>query len=241
MNTREQFIQAIESASSSGDSATTLQSFGLLSQLTDKQLNRVEQHATFYKLGNRQQLFKQGDSVNNFYLMVSGRIMLSRTSSKGEEKTIEFVTAGKIFAEALMFRKQPHYPVSATALEDSEVIGINAAEFRSMLRESIDTCLLLLGDMSARLHSMIHEIDNLSMHTGACRVATYLMHNTPKGENVFKLNIAKRIIASRLSVKPETFSRILNELHQQGVLTVEGSSIIIHDREALALMCIDDD
>jgi len=140
-----------------------------------------------------------------------------------------------------MFRDQASYPVTATAIEKSEVIGINAADFRSMLRESIDTCFLLLGEMCARMHSLIHEIDTLSLHTGACRVATFLMKNLSPGSNVVELSITKKIIASRLSVKPETFSRILHEMQERGEITVEGRTITIHDQTALASLCIQDD
>lgn len=239
MNIPDQFRTPKIIRREGSDAVPCLRSFNLLSHLSDEQFERVEKHATSISLEKHQALFKQGDSVENFYLVLSGRIMLSRTSTNGEEKTIEFITAGKMFAEALMFGDQPVYPVTATAIEKSTVVGLNATDFRLMLHESVDTCFLLLGDMSARLHSLIREIDTLSMHTGSCRVATYLMQNTPPGQDRFKLSIAKRIIASRLSVKPETFSRILNEMHQKGVLTVEGSTITIHDRDALAALCID--
>jgi CRP-like cAMP-binding protein len=54
-----------------------------------------------------------------------------------------------------------------------------------------------------------------------------------EGQNSFKLDTAKNVIAARLSVKPETFSRIIKGLKNQGILTIEGNSVTIHDIDAL--------
>ncbi len=106
-----------------------------------------------------------------------------------------------------------------------------------MLRDSIDTCFLLMGKMSFRLRSLIHEIDTLSLNTGTVRIVDYLLQNAPADNDNFELNIAKSVIASRLSVKPETFSRILKNLHEQEILTINGRRVTIHDREALNSIC----
>jgi hypothetical protein len=42
------------------------------------------------------------------------------------------------------------------------------------------------------------------------------------------------MLASRLSVKPETFSRVVKALGEQAVIAVQGSHVTILDREALA-------
>jgi len=210
----------------------------LFSSLTDEQLDRVCQHSATEKFHEGQALFRQGDSVNYFYLVIAGRIKLFRLSPDGQEKIIDIVTEGNTFAEALMFMDQPHYPVSAAALSRAEVICIDTRDFKAMLCDSIETCFLLMGDMSSRLRRLIHEIDTLSLHTGTCRVASYILQSAPDDRDTFNLDIAKRVIASRLSVKPETLSRIMKDLHQRGILTVEGSKITIHDRQALQAISV---
>jgi len=69
--------------------------------------------------------------------------------------------------------------------------------------------LFMQGDLSLRLRALVDEITTLSLQTGSCRVASYLLENAPENEDTFKLEIAKGVIAARLSIKPETFSRIL--------------------------------
>ena len=205
----------------------------LFASLTDEQLDRVCMHAATTKLTDGQYLFKQGDEVKRFYLVSLGRIKLFCLSSKGQEKIIDMVTEGNMFAEALMFMDQAHYPVNASAIGETEVIGIDAVDFKAMLRDSVDTCFLLLADMSIRLKALVHEIDILSLQTGNCRVASYILENSSDDSNTFRLDIPKHLIASRVSVKPETFSRILKELSDRGILSVKGSEITILDRESL--------
>lgn len=215
-----------------------LKEFPLLASLSDKQMARVHRHSNEIKLEEGHSIFIQDDPVNNFYLVKTGQIKLFRVSPKGEEKIINILTDGQIFAEALMFMHQAHYPVSATALSQSEIIGIDAKDFKIMLHDSVDTCFLMLSDMSTRLQGLIHEIDTLSLNTGTCRVASYILSSLPAGENIVILDVAKNVLAARLSIKPETLSRILKELSHQGILSVDGVKLTILDRQSLKSICI---
>jgi len=209
----------------------------LFSALSEQQLDRVRRHSHITDMVEGESLFFQGDEVSSFYLLQSGRIKLYRVSPEGKEKVVEIVEPGVAFAEALMFLDRPNYPVTATAIAPSRVIGINCREFKKMLSESIDTCFLLLGEMSFRLRSLIHEIDTLSLDTGTVRTVSYLLSQAPEDSDSYQLQVAKSVIASRLSVKPETFSRILKNLHEQNIVTIEGRNVTIHDRDAMFDLC----
>lgn len=205
--------------------------------MDETQLARVRRHAHITDMVEGESLFFQGDRATSFYLVLSGRIKLFRVSPEGKEKVVEIMEAGISFAEALMFMDEPHYPVTATALAPSRVAVINAREFKSMLRESTETCFLLMGNMSYRLRSLIREIDALSLDTGTVRTVSYLLHQAPADSDSFELKVAKSVIASRLSVKPETFSRILKNLHESEIVSIDGRNVSIHDRDAMAGIC----
>jgi len=205
----------------------------LFASLTELQLDRVYRHCKIFQLEVGQLLFSQGENVVYFYLVLSGKMKLYRVSPDGQEKIIEIVPPGEVFAEALMFMDQPYYPVSAAALADSVVVGLDAKNFKAMLWDSVDTCLLLLGDMSFRLRKLVHEIDTLTLHSGTCRVANYFLQHAADERECFDLDIAKSVIAARLSVKPETFSRIIKSLREQGIISIDGNKITIHNRQAL--------
>ncbi len=205
----------------------------LLSRLDTAQLERVSRHARRVTLDAEQLLFSQGDPARCFYLLLSGQMQLFRLSPEGAEKVIEIVSPGQTFAEALMFLNAPRYPVCASALCPSRLIAMDVADFSSMLRESVETCFLLLGVLSQRLRGLIAEIDDLTLHTAASRVARYLAARLPPGQTSLELDVRKGILASRLSVQPETFSRVIRSLTGQGVIRMQGNQVEILDLQAL--------
>jgi CRP-like cAMP-binding protein len=211
----------------------TLNRSHLFHSLTDVQMERIYSHSRFFDLGEQQQLFTQGQPVDYFFMLLSGRVKLYRVSPDGQEKIIEIVTPGSVFAEALVFSDSAHYPVSAATLIESELIGIDAKDFRAILWDSTSTCFSLMQAMSFRLRQLIHEIDTITLHSGTCRVAAYFLHNAPEDQTEFELELAKNQIASRLSVKPETFSRILASLKKKNIVEVDGNRVTILNKNAL--------
>jgi CRP-like cAMP-binding protein len=205
----------------------------LFAGLSPEQQERIAKRACRVSLEAGESLFEQGERAERFYLVLRGQIKLYRLSPAGNEKVVEIVSAGSTFAEALMFLDRPQYPVGAQALQRSEVLSIDSADFADMLRGSIDTCFLLMGDMSQRLRGLIREIDNLSLHSATCRVAGYVISIAPADSDEFELGVPKQIVASRLSIKPETFSRIVKNLAEQGLMEISGTRVTISDRERL--------
>ncbi len=210
----------------------------LFSNFDDAQLKRVEVMVQVVSLADGEALFQEGNEAKRFFLVTEGQIKLSRISLAGNEKVIEVVRPGYTFAEALMFMEYPQYPVNASALGKTELLAIDSKAFRMLLRESVDTCFQLMGDMSLRLRHLIKEIDDLTLQSATGRVAGFLCGQyTFKGQKRvgFDLDTPKGVLASRLSVKPETFSRILNGFSEQGLVRVKGGHIEIMDPDGLRL------
>jgi CRP-like cAMP-binding protein len=121
-------------------------------------------------------------------------------------------------------------------LSATELISIDARDFAQMLRESVDTCFLMLGALSQRLRGLIGEIDNLTMHTASSRVARYLLEKVPPSRRAFKLDVRKGVLASRLSIQPETFSRVVKDLTARGIIEVHGAEVTLLDPAALMVV-----
>lgn len=212
---------------------TDLRKSFMFARLSESQLDRVSRHVVRIRLEEGEVLFQQNDPAGRFYMLLRGQIKLFRLGPSGNEKVIEIVSPCSTFAEALMFLERPTYPVGAQALQAAEVLSIDAADFARMLRESVDTCFMLMGDMSQRLRGLIREIDDLSLSSATCRVAAYLLTKSSPAGASFDLDVPKQTLASRLSVQPETFSRIIRNLSDQRVLAVRGSRVEITDRDRL--------
>ncbi|VVM24710.1 hypothetical protein BSPWISOXPB_258 [uncultured Gammaproteobacteria bacterium] len=64
------------------------------------------------------------------------------------------------------------------------------------------------------------------LHDGKYRLIRFLLANAKRSNDV-DLSVAKNILASQLSIKPETLSRILKELSKQGLITVDSDHIML--------------
>ncbi|MFV8834166.1 Crp/Fnr family transcriptional regulator [Aquisalimonas sp.] len=181
-------------------------------------------------------LFHQGDPAQHFFLLQEGLIKLARTNAEGLEKVVHLVRPGETFAEAVMFMDARKYPVTAQVLEPAGVLSIPNDDYRALLDNDTGACMALLADLSMRLHSRLEDIDQLTLQQSRPRVARYLLTQasaSPLPGEPVQLPAPKHVIASRLSMTPETLSRILHELNARGVLEVRHREIIVHDPEGL--------
>ncbi len=205
----------------------------LFSKLNATQLDEISNHISTITLEEGEVLFNQGDEYHSFYLVISGLVKLYRHSATGQEKIIELVGRGRTFAEALMFNEESSYPVTAKAMQKIVLFKVNATHFRNLLLKSPETCMLVMASLSIRLHARIKEIDHLSLLTGRNRVSMFLLDQALTKDKEFRLEIPKNAIACMLSLKPETFSRLLKELCTQKAIEVHDNLIIVLDMQLL--------
>lgn len=207
----------------------------LFSQLTPEELRQVAEHGTVRELAAGETLFVQGEACHNFYMVQSGMIKVYRISPEGEERILELIRPPQIFAEAAMFMGG-RYPVHAAALEPSRLFVFDSANFIAQMRANVELCFRLMAGMSRRMHSLINEIDQLALHSGTQRLIQYLLEQLPRGTGtspVIRLMVAKSVLASRLSIQPETFSRILARLRSEGLIEVHDETVLLKDVAAL--------
>ena len=169
----------------------------LFSRLPDAALQEVCASANLKRLPTGASLFHQGDKADRFYFLFSGQIKLHRVVCDGQEKLVEVMRAGESFAEALLFKGTPSYPVSATALKASLVASLNGPHYRRILEQQPDICLDILATLSIRLHQRMTEIDTLTLANASHRVVRFLAQSQQDDSGVVMLDVPKRLIASK--------------------------------------------
>lgn len=206
----------------------------LFSRLPEVALQEVCASANLKRLAAGASLFHQGDKAERFYYLFSGQVKLHRVGSDGQEKLVEVMRSGESFAEALLFTGTPNYPVSATALRTTLVASLHGPHYRRMLEKHPSICLDILATLSIRLHQRLNEIDTLTLANASRRVVRFLDESKDQASGVVTLDVPKRLIASKLGIQPETFSRILHRLIASGMISVQRRRIEILDSQGLA-------
>jgi CRP-like cAMP-binding protein len=213
-----------------------LQRHAMFSKLNDEERNLLLGNARQQSYPAQARIFDQDQPAQHFFFILSGNVRLFRIAPSGNEKVIEIMGPGDTFAEAVMFMDRSNYPVCAETTRKTELIMIRNADFHSILIKRPDICLKMLGALSARLHLRLNELEILSLQSAADRVIHYLVSKVPpeagNGHEV-TLEIPKRVLASRLSMLPETFSRVLHKLIDQNIIQVRSRKIRILDIEGL--------
>ncbi|MEO5353997.1 MAG: Crp/Fnr family transcriptional regulator [Magnetococcus sp. XQGC-1] len=208
----------------------------LFSALSPAQWDVIRKEATLLSLKRDEMLFSERDHADRFFMVASGMIRLFLLSDEGQEKVLRIINPGQTFGEALMFLKKNRYPVHAAALQPSDVYAFKCSAFLRVLRESTETTFRLLGMLSCRLQSQLQEIDGISLQSAPCRFVRYLLDQVPEGAQgpiTVTLNIPKQVLAAHISVQPASFSRLLRELSERGLIAVDGHTIRILNVTAL--------
>jgi CRP/FNR family transcriptional regulator, dissimilatory nitrate respiration regulator len=129
------------------------------------------------------------------------------------------------------------YIVSAEALLASRLLWVDKAAVLAELDRDPQLIKRFLGSLSLRLHHLLVDIENYSLQSGRERVIGFLLNRVepddPALPDEIRLPFKKALLASRLNVTQEHFSRILNELISEGLIEVAGRTIRLLDRERL--------
>ena len=204
----------------------------LLAGLGEEELAHLTQHAEVRTYVPGEAVFAQGEAARQFFLVLAGIVRLYRVSPQGEAKVIELIRPGALFAEAVFFMGA-RYPVHAAALDRVRLIAFDFQDFNSRIEVNPGLAARMMAGMARRIHDLVNEIDRLSTGSASQRLAYYLLgllHAEPAEAGVrLRLKVPKHVIASRIGVKPETFSRMLGRLREEGVLDVQEDILILHD------------
>lgn len=217
----------------------------LFNELDISELGRIAEGCSPRRVQRGDMVFRVGEPCNEFHLAVTVQVKLFAISPTGQEKVIEIISPGQSFAEALMFTDRPYF-INAQALTDGLLLSISKDAVLQEIERDPRFALRMLAGMSRRLHGLVRDVEAYSLHSGMERVIGFLLRDcpgadregsaagtAPKGYTVC-LPVSKATVASRLSLTPEYFSRVLHELESAELITVDKRDIHILDVQRLA-------
>ncbi|MBS0610639.1 MAG: Crp/Fnr family transcriptional regulator [Proteobacteria bacterium] len=219
----------------------------LFQEMTPAELQRLALGCRLRRYARGDTVFRVGMPCEEFHVTVTGQIKLYAISPAGQEKVIELAGPGISFAEALMFTDRP-YIVNAQALADTLLLSVGKVAVVREIEDDPRFAMHMLAGISRRLHGLVHDVQAYSLHSGMQRVIGYLLHSLPE-DSVSSVNttpctdavalnvslpVSKATIASRLSITPEYFSRVLHELEQAGLIRMDKRDIHIPNAARLA-------
>ncbi len=213
-----------------------LQMIPLFSELNDDQLDDISRFAV-------KQLYKKDNMVlieeevgSTMFVIVSGRVKISRISDEGREVILSILVDGDFFGEMAILDGQTR-SANAVTLEDTELLIIRRENFLQMLHDYPQVAINLLKELAHRLRRSDSQIKSLSLQNALGKVASTLLRIADDsgiikhGQVQISHLPPQQDLANMAGTSRETISRVIKSLNLLGYVEKEGSKLKILDYE----------
>jgi CRP-like cAMP-binding protein len=235
MNYAKPVLMAVKS-SDQKDSLTLLRNHAMFSALEEDDLQELLHHARRLRLGHHQLLYRQDMPAHHFFFVLSGRLRLYRLDASGIDRTLDSIAPGDCIAEVMIYADPARYACYAEALKTSEVLMIPVKAYQDLLDTNHSYTQAALRHYAMRAVTRFHDLEIMTVQSARDRLIRYLVDLLPEGSEQggeVELPLPKCLVASRLAMQPETFSRILADLKSNGLVRVNRSRVFISDPSKL--------
>jgi CRP-like cAMP-binding protein len=227
------FFLLMHDASSSLKSILTNTS--LFRMLNERQLEEVIANTASLRVRQNTCVVNQGDAPDGTFWVVYGQVKIALCSKQGSEKTLEILGANTCFGLGEMLLDRPHLALVKTTA-DTMLLHTDRQAIMQVAEQNFEFARELMVCVGRQFYGLVRDIDAYSQ-TAKQRLVGYLMRQLQnEGCDEFQLVASKALIASRLSLTPETLSRLFHELADDGLIAVAGRKITILNREKIAAL-----
>ena len=180
-------------------------------------------------------LISKGRPIDSLYVAISGQFRFFIPLPGGQERVVGVQGEGGSFGEGCL-TIGANCPYSGVATKDSHVLVVDGTIYRQELHKSTRLMSQALTLFAQRLMGVMADMEICAQRSSLERVACYLGQFQPE-ENAISYTVPlvgrKMDIATRIGLTPETFSRVLTFLEQQGILLARGKQITVLSAHSL--------
>jgi CRP/FNR family transcriptional regulator len=220
------------------DDMTTLSVAPLLRELTPDDVKAIRPHVHVVTLRRGDLLYDEGDVDDQLYVVIDGKVKLTRTSSDGREVLVRVQGPGDMFGELAMF--DPTYRTSnASAVTDARLAAIDHDDLRAVLLDRPTIALLLLRELAQRLRVITDANTNLIFTDVPGRVAKALLELSDKfgveQEDGIRVShdLTQEELAQLVGASRETVNKALADFAARGWIQLSAKSVLLIEPDRL--------
>jgi CRP/FNR family transcriptional regulator len=210
----------------------------IFAELTPAQLSFLTQRVVPRHYEPGEMIFAEGDPCAGLYVVESGHIRIFKSSSGGREQVLSIDGPGSSVAELPVF-DGGNYPASASAVDKAALLLVRKQDFHALCLAHPEVALKVLRVVGARLRRLVGIIEELSFTTVRRRLASFLARlarrDGKRGAEGIEITLpaSNQELAAQIGTVRELVSRNLSRLQQEGILKVDGRSVVVRDLAAL--------
>jgi CRP/FNR family cyclic AMP-dependent transcriptional regulator len=212
---------------------STLQKVSFCAQLPVPVIDALARVAIPLERAESTMLQVEGDPAEAMYIVVSGRVKISRLSAGGREQILNVIPRGGHFNTIPMFDNGP-CPANAEALTSVSLLMLPRRALLRVVEEHPPLALALLHEFTGRVRHLVNLVDDLALHTVQGRVAGLLIAQAEAAESGIAIEpLTQADMAARLGTVREMVGRTLKTFEALGLISIERGAITIRDHAGL--------
>ena len=189
-------------------------------------------------LGRGERLFAEGDGGDKLYIILKGKIKLTRAAHDGRENLLSVHGPGEMFGELSLFDPSPR-TASATAITDATLAGLAHDDLRTWLASRPEVAMHMLGALAQRLRRINDIKADLVFTDVPGRVAKALLDLASRfgtqQENGIQVNhdLTQEELAQLVGASRETVNKALADFAARGWVQLSAKSVLLVDTDRL--------
>jgi CRP-like cAMP-binding protein len=215
-----------------------LKKIDLFKNLSDEELKELEHYLTTAMYRKKEDIFTEGDAPEWFYIVLTGKVKVTKISHDGKEIILEIISPYDIFGGVAVLRNFP-YPANAVAMEDSEILKISRKNLMRLVDRFPNLMFCIALQLGDRMKSSYDTLKNIALERVEARIAALLLKlgnkvgvETDAGLMI-DMRLTKQDVADMVGTTVETSIRTFSKFRKDGLVMDSDGKIIIKDREGL--------
>lgn len=195
--------------------------------LSDRELTLFLPILKRKRILDKTNLFMQGDSITNVYIVAAGKIKIFRNDPSGKEQVLHFKQIGDLFPHVGFFRRG-EYPANAQAIEDSEVYTVSIRDFEEVLMNNPSLSIKLFRVLGDQIVNLQQRLEEMALRSANERILLLLVrlcetHGTTEKDGWIKLNtrFKNADLANMIGTTRESVNRMISHLRKEDAVILQ--------------------
>jgi len=212
--------------------------------LEEKSLDHFDSitFTTVYPAGSI--LFQEGQSPRGVFMICHGKAKLTTTSANGRTLITRVAEEGEVLGMSSVLSGSPHKSTAET-LEPAQVNFIRKEDFLKFLQDNTEACFAAAQQLASECESSDDHVRSLGLSQSAAEKLAHLIltwvveQGTETGEGWrLKMMMTHQEISQMIGTSRETVTRLLGEFKEKKILSVKGSTLMVHRRDELEALVL---
>jgi CRP/FNR family transcriptional regulator, cyclic AMP receptor protein len=214
-----------------------IRSVPIFATLTDDEFNKLSHIFVTRAYRKNQIIFLEEETGNYMYLVLSGKVKVTKAGAGGKETILAIHRTGDFFGEMSLLDGKTA-PATVAAMEDAKIISVSGADFHKYLLHNEKVMLQIINVLCARLRA-VWQTQSQSSGSADARIRMGIYDLAKKHGirdahgTIIDLKITHQELAEMVGTSRETVTRVLARLREQGIIEISARRMTLLNAQAL--------